>query len=79
MVWSVVQNLQTIPKAFDLWFEEFMTFWRGFPNSPGFEENLMNLFARLARDNIGHIDWSEFAPMLFSRLLAHFKLPVHFR
>ena len=28
------------------------------------------------RDNIGHIDWSEYTPMFFSRLLAHFKLPI---
>ena len=36
----------------------------------------MSLMDGCPRDNIGHTDWSEYTPMFFSRLLAHFKLPI---
>ena len=63
-------------KAFDLWFDEFMTIWKGCSNSPPWQENLMHIFSWLGWNNIGHIDWSHYTPMFFSRLLAHFKLPM---
>ena len=66
-------------QAFDLWIDEFMTFWRGCPNSPHWEQNLIYLYSRLAWNNVGHIDWSEYAPMFFSRLLANFNLPINLK
>ena len=42
-------------------------------------QNLINLYSRLACHNVGHIDWSEYAPMFFSRLLANFDLPINLK
>ena len=38
------------------------------------------IFIQLATDhNIGHISWSEHVPTFFSRFVASFHLPVHFK
>ena len=66
-------------KAFDLWFAEFMGFWGACSNSPPWEATLMSLYARLADHNIGHISWAEHVPVFFSRFVASFQLPVHFK
>ncbi|KAK3731823.1 hypothetical protein QZH41_020179, partial [Actinostola sp. cb2023] len=48
-----------------LWFDEMMGIWKAFQN-PGrmWEEDCLKLLARLARDNIGYIDWNPYIPML---------------
>uniref|UniRef100_A0A8C7K2D1 Proteasome activator subunit 4 n=1 Tax=Oncorhynchus kisutch TaxID=8019 RepID=A0A8C7K2D1_ONCKI len=44
----------------------------------GFSEipHLVNLFARLANDNIGYIDWDPYIPKIFTRVLRSLNLPV---
>uniref|UniRef100_A0A8C3LK93 Proteasome activator subunit 4 n=1 Tax=Chrysolophus pictus TaxID=9089 RepID=A0A8C3LK93_CHRPC len=39
-------------------------------------EHLVNLFARLATDNIGYIDWDPYVPKIFTRILRSLNLPV---
>ncbi|XP_059159046.1 proteasome activator complex subunit 4B-like [Physella acuta] len=63
-------------KGYKLWFDEFMDLWKSFQSLPSWEGSLVNLFARLAHDNIGYIDWSPYIPMIFTRLLRSFCLPV---
>uniref|UniRef100_A0A3Q3FX53 Proteasome activator Blm10 mid region domain-containing protein n=1 Tax=Kryptolebias marmoratus TaxID=37003 RepID=A0A3Q3FX53_KRYMA len=38
--------------------------------------HLVNLFARLANDNIGYVDWTPYIPTIFTRILRSFNLPV---
>uniref|UniRef100_A0A8C8IE53 Uncharacterized protein n=1 Tax=Oncorhynchus tshawytscha TaxID=74940 RepID=A0A8C8IE53_ONCTS len=41
-----------------------------------FPQHLVNLFARLANDNIGYIDWDPYIPKIFTRILRSLNLPV---
>ncbi|CAG5135841.1 unnamed protein product, partial [Candidula unifasciata] len=63
-------------KGFKLWFDEFLDLWKAFHSMPSWEGSLVNLFSRLAHDNIGYIDWTPHIPMIFTRLLRSFCLPV---
>jgi len=63
-------------KGFKLWFDELMTLWKSFHSQPSWEGNLVNLFSRLAHNNVGYIDWTPHVPMIFTRLLRSFNLPV---
>lgn len=63
-------------KGFKLWLEEFLGLWNSFHSMPSWEGNLVSLFSRLAHDNIGYIDWAVHIPMIFTRLLRSFCLPV---
>ncbi|KAG7228067.1 hypothetical protein INR49_005689 [Caranx melampygus] len=38
--------------------------------------HLVNLFARLANDNIGYVDWTPYIPTIFTRILRSLNLPV---
>ncbi|OXB74298.1 UNVERIFIED_CONTAM: hypothetical protein H355_006827 [Colinus virginianus] len=49
-------------KGFKLWFYEFIGLWVSVQNLPQWEGHLVNLFARLATDNIGYIDWDPYVP-----------------
>uniref|UniRef100_A0A8C8I162 Uncharacterized protein n=1 Tax=Oncorhynchus tshawytscha TaxID=74940 RepID=A0A8C8I162_ONCTS len=49
-------------KGFKLWFDELISLWVAVQNLPGWEVHLVNLFARLANDNIGYIDWDPYIP-----------------
>ncbi|OXB54978.1 hypothetical protein ASZ78_003090 [Callipepla squamata] len=40
------------------------------------DQHLVNLFARLATDNIGYIDWDPYVPKIFTRILRSLNLPV---
>nr|XP_054604918.1 proteasome activator complex subunit 4B-like [Nothobranchius furzeri] len=50
------------------------------PNSEGCDQklqtHLVNLFARLANDNIGYVDWTAYIPTIFTRILRRLNLPV---
>ncbi|KAG8123071.1 hypothetical protein E2320_018500 [Naja naja] len=46
---------------------------KGFKNS---SLHLVNLFARLATDNIGYINWDPYIPKIFTRILRSLNLPV---
>uniref|UniRef100_A0A673KK60 Proteasome activator complex subunit 4A n=1 Tax=Sinocyclocheilus rhinocerous TaxID=307959 RepID=A0A673KK60_9TELE len=62
-------------KGFKLWFDEFISLWVSVQNLPSWE-NLVSLFARLANDNIGYIDWDPYIPKIFTRILRSLNLPV---
>ncbi|KAJ8309114.1 hypothetical protein KUTeg_013988 [Tegillarca granosa] len=63
-------------KGFKLWFQEFWNMWDSYHNSPTWESSLVNLFARLAHDTIGYIDWSPYLLKIFNRFLRSLNLPV---
>ncbi|XP_076019061.1 proteasome activator complex subunit 4A isoform X2 [Genypterus blacodes] len=63
-------------KGFRLWFDEMMRLWSSVQNLPSWELHLVNLFARLANDNIGYIDWDPYIPKIFTRILRSLNLPV---
>jgi len=42
-------------------------------------QELMWLLARLARLNIGHIDWEPHMPLMFTRFLRSLNLPVLYK
>ncbi|XP_054706567.1 LOW QUALITY PROTEIN: proteasome activator complex subunit 4-like [Uloborus diversus] len=62
-------------KGFRLWFDELMTMWQQWHNIPGWENGFLWLFSRVAKDNIGYINWEPYMPMIFTRLLRSFNLP----
>lgn len=63
-------------KGFKLWFEEMLSLWVSVQNLPSWEVHLVSLFARLASDNIGYIDWTPYIPKIFTRILRSLNLPV---
>ncbi|KAK7902167.1 hypothetical protein WMY93_018936 [Mugilogobius chulae] len=63
-------------ELFLLWFEEMMSLWVSVQNLPSWEVHLVSLFARLANDNIGYIDWTPYIPKIFTRILRSLNLPV---
>uniref|UniRef100_A0A672JUD6 Proteasome activator complex subunit 4B-like n=1 Tax=Sinocyclocheilus grahami TaxID=75366 RepID=A0A672JUD6_SINGR len=63
-------------KGFKLWFDEMMDLWVSVQNLPAWEGNLVNIFARLANDNIGYVNWDPYIPKIFTRVLRSFNLPV---
>uniref|UniRef100_A0A3B4B7D3 Proteasome activator Blm10 middle HEAT repeats region domain-containing protein n=1 Tax=Periophthalmus magnuspinnatus TaxID=409849 RepID=A0A3B4B7D3_9GOBI len=63
-------------KGFKLWFEEMLSLWVSVQNLPSWEVHLVSLFARLANDNIGYIDWTPYIPKIFTRILRSLNLPV---
>uniref|UniRef100_A0A3Q3VQG8 Proteasome activator subunit 4 n=1 Tax=Mola mola TaxID=94237 RepID=A0A3Q3VQG8_MOLML len=63
-------------KGFKLWFDELVSLWVSVQNLPSWEVHLVNLFARLANDNIGYIDWDPYIPKIFTRILRSLNLPV---
>ncbi|XP_031434367.1 proteasome activator complex subunit 4A isoform X3 [Clupea harengus] len=63
-------------KGFKLWFDELMGLWVSVQNLPSWEVSLVNLFARLANDNIGYVDWDPYIPKIFTRILRSLNLPV---
>jgi proteasome activator subunit 4 len=60
--------------GFKLWFEELMNLWQSSQNTPSWEQNLISLFARLANDTIGYIDWNPYIPSIFTHLIRSFNL-----
>ncbi|XP_068439481.1 proteasome activator complex subunit 4B-like [Clinocottus analis] len=63
-------------QGFQLWFDELMTLWMSVQNQPTWEGHLVNLFARLANDNIGYVDWTPYIPTIFTRILRSLNIPV---
>ncbi|XP_065305913.2 proteasome activator complex subunit 4A-like [Dermacentor albipictus] len=63
-------------RGFKLWFDKFIGLWENSHNSPVWENNLVWLFARLAQNNIGYINWDPYIPTMFTRLLRSFNLPA---
>lgn len=42
-------------------------------------QDVMNLLAITASQNVGHIDWEPYIPMIFTRLLRSLDLPVCYK
>ena len=63
-------------KGWKLWFDEFMTLWKSFSNSPSWETELFHLYTRLAFHNCGRIDWTPYLEGLFTKFMVAFGLPV---
>nr|XP_033324313.1 proteasome activator complex subunit 4A-like [Megalopta genalis] len=72
--------LQLSPKyhsiGHELWFNEFMSLWEVCNNAPKWENEMMNLMARLASYNIGYINWEPYIPLMFTRFVRSLGLPV---
>ncbi|GLH02190.1 Proteasome activator complex subunit 4 [Gryllus bimaculatus] len=66
-------------KGYKLWFNDFMNLWDVCNNTPSWEADMMWLMARLARCNIGYIDWEPYVPLIFTRLLRSLNLPVSYK
>lgn len=62
-------------KGFKLWMPDLMKIWQSCYNINPWENQLVWLFARLASENIGYIDWEQYIPTIFTRLLYSFNLP----
>lgn len=62
-----------------LWFDELVGLWKMCHNHPSWESEMFWLFARLADHNTGYIDWEPVTPLVFSRVLQNFALPVGYR
>uniref|UniRef100_A0A8C2H9R5 Proteasome activator subunit 4b n=1 Tax=Cyprinus carpio TaxID=7962 RepID=A0A8C2H9R5_CYPCA len=76
ILYSKTEHLEQHHKGFKLWFDELMDLWVSVQNLPAWEGNLVNLFARLANDNIGYVNWDPYIPKIFTRILRSFNLPV---
>ncbi|XP_077865747.1 proteasome activator complex subunit 4-like [Saccoglossus kowalevskii] len=63
-------------KGFRLWLDEMLNLWDATHSSPSWEVSVVELFARVANDNIGYIDWTPYIPKIFTRMLRCFNLPV---
>ncbi|XP_016892945.1 proteasome activator complex subunit 4A isoform X2 [Cynoglossus semilaevis] len=63
-------------KGFKLWFDEMISLWVSVQNLPSWEVHLVGLFARLANDNIGYIDWDPYISKIFTRILRSLYIPV---
>ncbi|CAF0770306.1 unnamed protein product [Brachionus calyciflorus] len=61
--------------GYKLWLKEFLNLWTTFSTRNFWESHLVSLFARVASDNIGEIDWSPYIPYIFSNTLRGFGLP----
>ncbi|XP_052767290.1 proteasome activator complex subunit 4A-like [Mya arenaria] len=70
------QKPEEMDRGFRLWFDELINMWDSFQNNPSWEKFLISLFARLAHNNVGYIDWSPYVSKVFTRLLRVFNLPV---
>ena len=67
------------PRSYLLWFEDFIGLWKMCHNKPSWEFDLLLLFSRLADNNIGRINWEPVMPLMFSKILNNFGLPVGYR
>lgn len=68
-----------IALGFLLWFEELQGLWKMAHNQPQWESDFMVLFSRLSENNIGYVDWEPLIPLIFSKILNNFGLPVGYR
>ncbi|KHJ46471.1 HEAT repeat protein [Trichuris suis] len=62
--------------GFQLWIEEMMNLWKTYHGKGLWEGDLINLLARVAYDNSGHIDWNCHMDFIFTKILRSFRLVV---
>ena len=73
---TLVFNEEERNASWKVWIDEFVSLWKSVQNGPSWEKQFITLFARLAHNNIGYIDWSDCVNVLFTRLLRALNLPV---
>uniref|UniRef100_A0A915D7Y9 Proteasome activator Blm10 mid region domain-containing protein n=1 Tax=Ditylenchus dipsaci TaxID=166011 RepID=A0A915D7Y9_9BILA len=59
-----------------LWYEELWHWFSSNECSPSLDDKILSIFARLAKDCPGYINWNDKFDMIFSRLLRTFKLEL---
>ncbi|KAK4321981.1 hypothetical protein Pmani_007247 [Petrolisthes manimaculis] len=64
-----------------LWHQQFLGIWNSCHNSNMWfwENSLLWLFSRLAWNNLGYVDWEEHLPLIFTKVLRSFRLPVTYK
>ncbi|XP_068219564.1 proteasome activator complex subunit 4-like isoform X1 [Palaemon carinicauda] len=67
--------------SWELWKDELLGIWIACHNSHlwFWENNVFWLFSRLAWHNIGYVDWEEHLPIVFTKVLRSFRLPVSYK
>lgn len=65
--------------GYKLWFTDIMELWTTCNNAISWETEVMWLMANLASNNIGYIDWEPYIPIMFTRFLRSFNLPVNYK
>jgi len=58
------------------WIEEILAMWEWIENNPLWDKNFILLLSRLAHDGAEKIDWTPYLPIIFTRILRVFDLPV---
>ena len=56
-----------------------MELWEASHNDNSWENEAINLMAKLASNNIGYIDWNPYIPLMFARIIRTLDLPVHYK
>lgn len=56
-----------------------MKIWEVCHNMHIFENDLIQLMAKLASNNIGFIDWNPYIPLMFTRFFRTLNLPVNYK
>ncbi|UJR08489.1 hypothetical protein I4U23_012756 [Adineta vaga] len=62
--------------GYKLWLNEFFEIWNTLYNRTVWELRLTDIFATVAWNNMGYIDWEPWLPQIFTRILRGFSLPV---
>ncbi|KRZ68192.1 Proteasome activator complex subunit 4 [Trichinella papuae] len=62
--------------GYELWFDELMYWWQNLPNSGIWEYYFVELLQRLAKNNVGWIDWNPHLNFIFNKILRQFRLSV---
>ena len=64
-------------RGYKLWFDDLVETWIEHMNTSTNEDiDLITLFRRLSRHNMGLIDWEPFLPKLYTRLLRYFGISL---
>lgn len=73
-------SVQNSSLGYELWFHEFMKLWKVCSsNAHTWAGSMMQLMAKLACNNIGYIDWEPYIPLMFTRFVQSFHLPVYYK
>ncbi|OQV18206.1 Proteasome activator complex subunit 4 [Hypsibius exemplaris] len=62
--------------GYKLWLDEFLRLWLGFHGVPSWEAPMLQLFSRVAAENIGYIPWDNYVSSIFTKFLRTLELPV---
>ncbi|KAG7163660.1 Proteasome activator complex subunit 4-like [Homarus americanus] len=67
--------------SWKLWKDELLGIWNACHNSHFWfwENSMFWLFSRMAWHNIGYVEWEEHLPMVFTKVLRSFRLPVSYK